>query len=194
MEDRERTATSTRPEIRQAQLAQQIAETQAKDARAAFLPEVIAHGAFETDRRRFYNQGGVNWLVSVGLRWNLFNGGADKARVAESEAARRQSSAEQARADSTVRLQVRQAWAALRAAQQRIETASASTAEAEESLRISQNRYAAGLATVTDLLRAETALMESQTRRLNAIHDQRVAAAMLEFAAGTLSPESEVLN
>ena len=38
------------------------------------LPQVVLRGAFEADRQRFLNQGGANWLVSVGLRWNLFNG------------------------------------------------------------------------------------------------------------------------
>ena len=151
-------------------------------------------GAFEADRQRFAYRGGGNWLVSIGLRWNLFNGGADKAKIAESEATTRRTAAEQARAESGIRLQVRQAWANLKAAQQRIESAQASVAEAEESLRISQNRFAAGLSTVTDLLRTETALLETQTRYLAAVHDQRIAAAMLECAAGTLNPDSEVLN
>jgi len=47
---------------------------------------------------------------------------------------------------------------------------------------------------VTDLLRNETAVMESRTRRLAAIYDQRVAAAMLELAAGILSEDSDVLK
>ena len=89
---------------------------------------------------------------------------------------------------------MRRAWADLGAAQQRIEVARAAMAEAEESLRITQNRYEAGLSNVTDLLRNETAVLESRTRYLAAVHDQRIAAVMLEFAAGTLSPQSEVLN
>jgi outer membrane protein TolC len=47
---------------------------------------------------------------------------------------------------------------------------------------------------VTDLLRNETAVLESQTRYLAAVHDQRIAATMLELATGRLSPDSEVLN
>ena len=86
------------------------------------------------------------------------------------------------------------AWAGVSAAQQRIEVAQAAVAEAEESLRITQNRYQAGLGTVTDLLRTETAVLEARTRRLAAVHDQRIAAGMLEMAAGTLGPDSEVLN
>jgi outer membrane protein TolC len=47
---------------------------------------------------------------------------------------------------------------------------------------------------VTDLLRTEIALLETQTRYVAAVHDQRMAAAMLEFAAGTLNADTEVLN
>jgi outer membrane protein TolC len=50
------------------------------------------------------------------------------------------------------------------------------------------------MTTVTDLLRNETAALETRTRLLAAVHDQRVAAAMLEYAAGRLSADSEVLN
>ena len=183
-----------RPEARQTKLATSLAETQAADARGGMLPQVNFHAAFEADRQRFYDRGGANWLVSIGLRWNLFNGFGDKARIEETRFALRRSLAERERADSSIRLQVRRAYADLRAAQQRIEAAQATVAEAEESLRISQNRYEAGLSTITDLLRTETALLETRTRYLAAVRDQRMAAAMLELAAGTLSAESEVLN
>jgi outer membrane protein TolC len=187
-------AVGVRPESRQVRLGADLAAVQLADARSSLLPQVNLHGAFEADRRRFVDRGGSNWLVSIGLRWNLFNGGADQAKIAESVAATRRATAEQARVDSALRLQVRQAWANLQAAQQRIESAQASVAEAQESLRILQNRFTAGLSTVTDLLRTETALLETQTRYLAAVHDQRIAATLLEFAAGTLSPASEVLN
>lgn len=190
----EREGAASRPEARQVAAAKELAETDAGGARRNFLPQVDFHTAVEADRQRFYNRGGANWLVSIGLRWNLFNGFADKARIAESESTLRRRTAEQDRADSAIRLQVRRAWAELHAAVQRIETARAAQAEAEESLRISQNRYEAGLSTVTDLLRVETALLETRTRYLAAVHDQRIAAAMLEMAAGTLSVDSEVLN
>jgi outer membrane protein TolC len=50
------------------------------------------------------------------------------------------------------------------------------------------------MSTVTDLLRNETAVLESRTRYLSAIHDQRIAAAALQLAAGSLTADSEVLN
>ena len=192
--DYEKNALADRPEARQAKLATSLAENQAATARGNLLPQVGVRAAFEADRQRFYDRGGDNWLVSIGLRWNLFNGFSDKARIEESKYALRRSEAEKDRAGSAIRLQVRRAFAELRAAGQRIEVAKASVAEAEESLRITQNRYEAGFNNVTDLLRTETAGLEARTRYLTAIHDQRIAAAMLEGAAGTLTPDSEVLN
>ena len=190
----EHDASSTRPEVRASHLAADLAKTQVDSARSALLPQVGFHAAFEADRQQFINKGGANWLASIGLRWNLFNGNGDKARIEESSHWLERAHADEQRVDSAVRLEVRQAWADLRAAQQRIEVAKAAVAEADESLRITQNRYEAGMSNVTDLLRNETAVLESRTRYLAAVHDQRIAATMLELAAGRLSPDSEVLN
>jgi outer membrane protein TolC len=157
-------------------------------------PQIGVRTAFEADRQRFVTRGGANWLASVNLRWNVFNGLSDRARISETSHLLARAQADEQRADSAVRLQVRRAWAGLRAAVQRIEVAKAAVTEAEESLRITQNRYEAGMANVTDLLRNETAARESRTRYLAAVHDQRVAAAMVELAAGRLNADSEVLN
>jgi outer membrane protein len=190
----ERRAVESRPEARQAALAASLAEIQARGARASLLPQVSLRGAFEADRQRFVTRGGANWLAGVSLRWNVFNGFGDKARIAEAGQSLRQARAQHERADSRIRLQVHRAYFDLKSAEQRLEVAKAAVAMAEESLRITQNRYRHGLSNVTDLLRNETALLEVRTRHLSAIHDQRVAATVLELAAGTLSADSEVLN
>ena len=65
---------------------------------------------------------------------------------------------------------------------------------AEESLRITRNRYDAGLTTITELLRNETAYLETKTRHLEAVYQQRVAATALELASGTLSGDSDALK
>ncbi len=190
----EKTALAERPEARQLRLATNLAENEASAARGRYLPQVTFHAAFEADRQNFYDKGGANWLASVGLKWNLFNGLGDKARIEESDMFVRRSAAVQDHTGDSIRLQVRRAYADLTSARQRIDVATASVAEAEESLRITKNRYDAGMSNVTDLLRTETALLEVRTRLLSAIHDERLAAAGLEMAAGTLTPDSEVLK
>ena len=190
----ETAASAARPEVRQTRLATSLAQVQADGAHSAMLPQAGFRVAFEADRQRFAGRGGANWLAAVSLRWNLFNGLADKARIAETGHLVKRAESDEQRTDSAIRLQVRRAYAGLKAAGERIEVARVAVVQAEESLRITQNRYEAGMNNVTDLLRTETAVLDSRTRYLAAIHDQRIAAAMLEHAAGRLNADSEVLN
>jgi len=192
LEQFEKEAVEARPEARQAALAGSLAETQAAAARSSLLPQVMFRGAFEADRQRFVTRGGANWFAGVSLRWNLFNGFADKARIEEAVAAERQARAQKQRAESGIRLQVRKAYLDLKAAQERLDVTAAAVAQAEESQRIIQNRYQNGLTTVTELLRSETALLAARTQRLAAIHDQRIAAATLLESTGTLNKDSDL--
>ena len=190
----ETAAAQNRPELKQSELAARIAEQQGVAARSALLPQFGLRGAFEANRQEFVRKGGANWLVAASMRWNLFDGFANRARVAEAQANLEASRAQQRQAQQGIRLEVFRAWADAKAAEERLAVAAAAVAQAEESLRITKNRYAGGLTNVTDLLRNETALLEARTRRLAAVHDQRVAVAQLELAAGTLSADSEILR
>jgi outer membrane protein len=192
--DYERQALENRPEARMVKQSAALADTGREAARSAFLPQVFVQGVFEADRQRFYDRGGANWFAGATLRWNLYNGGADQARVAETMAQARRAAAELGHTENALRLQVRSAYLDLASAQERVGVAQSAVAMAEESLRITRNRFEAGLTTVTELLRSETAMVEVRTRRLAAIHDRRVAEAALELAAGTLSADSRVLD
>jgi outer membrane protein TolC len=185
---------TARPEGRQSELGQELASTQRSAARSSYLPQVSFRGGVEADRQTFASRSGSNWMAGLTLRMNVFNGGADRARVAEAEAAVRRSQAEREGVLSSLRLEIRRAWFDLQSAGQRVKVAAAIVDQATESHRIIQNRYQGGLSTATELLRAETALLGARTQRLGALHDQRVAAARLEYAAGRLTPESEVLQ
>ena len=194
------TAWSARPPTRarkrrETHLATSLAQTQAerrarRDAAAGELPRRVRSGPPAVHRSRRRQLAGRHFAALEPVQRIAPTRRASKKPRTWSKRAE----SDEQRADSAIRLQVRRAYAGLRAAQQRIEVAKAAVAEAEESLRITQNRYEAGMSNVTDLLRTETAVLETRTRYLAAIHDQRIAATMLEFAAGRLDADSEVLN
>lgn len=194
LEEYRRLAAGNRPEIRQVELGQRLAQTQQQIAGSAYWPQIAFQGILEADRQNFYSKGGANWFTAVTLRWNLFNGGETKARVEQARFAESRAEALKKRADSAVHLEVRKAYLDLKAAAQRIEVATAAVAEAEEAYRIIQNRHQAGLTTITELLRSQTALAAARTRRVSAVYDYRLAAAALEHAAGTLRPDSAAVN
>ncbi len=120
--DLERSASADRPETRETKLAMTLAEIQGQTARSAYKPTVSFIGAFEADRQDFADKGGANWQFGVALRWNLFNGFADREQVRAAGYQVARARAEERQMDSTIRLDVR-ALAELRAANERVESA-----------------------------------------------------------------------
>lgn len=187
-------AREERAEVRGARLHGELADAQAALARAQLLPRVVTRGVFEANRQNFATRGGGNWMWMTSLRWNLFDGNRAKAQAAEARHQAASARAQQRQMENAVALEVRKARADVQSATERIAVSEAAVTQAEESLRILRNRYSAGLATMTDLLRAETALLETKTRKLAAVYDQRMSAIALERAAGTLNGASNVLQ
>jgi outer membrane protein TolC len=192
--ERQQRALSVRPDYLQAALGKQRAMNGIRSARAEFLPQLDLFSSWQQDNQTFLSRGGNNWTVGASLNFNVFDGGANRARLAQSHARRRQAEALQSQMASAVRLQVREAFLNLKAAGDRVEVTREAAAQAEESLRIIQNRYEAGLTTITDLLRAETAHTSARKNFLNAVFDCRVGFAALELATGELGPASQAVT
>jgi outer membrane protein TolC len=187
-------ALQNRPDYGQSQLALQNQDLAVKSARSEFFPTISLFGSWETDDQSFASRAGNNWLAGVNLHFNLFNGRADAAKLAESRFQQKRTLAMQEHLVQAIRLQVQKAFLDLETAGQRIAVSQQAVSQAEESVRIIRNRYEAGLATVTDLLRAETALTAAKGNHLRAVFDQRIGAAHLELQVGRLSPESRVIR
>jgi outer membrane protein len=186
-------ALESRPDIKQARIAGQSSQLAVESARREFWPVISAFGSWETDSNKYWETLGNNWLLGVNVHFNIFNGRADEARLAESRFQERRQSALQDHLTQAIRLQVEQAYLDLQTASARIAVNEQAAAQAEESLRIIRNRYQAGLATITDVLRAETATSGAKTSYLRALFDQRISRASLELQVGRLDSGSRIL-
>jgi outer membrane protein TolC len=192
--DRQQQALKIRPDLREAGLGVEHAANGQRMARAEFLPKVNVFSSWEEDNQTFLKRGGNNWTAGVALNFNIFDGGANRASLAAAHYRQTQAQALLAQMAAAVKLQVREAYLNLTTAQQRVEVSRQAQAEAEESLRIIQNRYEAGLATITDLLQVETAHTSAQKNYLNALSDYRRSYAALELATGELAPDSPAVT
>jgi outer membrane protein TolC len=192
--EREENALKNRPDLRDASLGVERAANGQHMARAEFLPKVNAFSSWEEDNQTLATRGGNNWTAGVSLNFNLFDGGANRARLAAARYRQTQAQAQAAQLAAAVKLQVREAYLNLTTAQQRVEVSRQAQSEAEESLRIIQNRYEAGLATITDLLQVETAHTSAQKNYLNALFDYRISYTALELATGELAPDSPAVT
>lgn len=187
-------AMEHRPALRAAELQQEAATSEKKAARAEFGPKLGLYADFERDALTLGGASGTNWTAGARLDINLFAGGADRSRLAEAQA-----NASKAKHDldwfrSGVLLEVRQAYLDSTAAAQRAAAARDSAEQAREGLRIIQNRYDAGLTTITELLRAQAAQLDARSTYLSALYDWHAARAQLERSAGSLTTDSELLR
>jgi outer membrane protein TolC len=193
-EEWERTALAERPALRAAETQQSAAETGRQLAKADFGPRLGLFANFERDAEGLGGPSGTNWTAGARLELNLFAGGANRYALSEAQARERQAANQLEWFRSGVRLETRQAYLETLAAQQRAAAARDAVEQARESLRIVQNRYQAGLTTITELLRAQAAQLDARTMYLAALHDWQVARAQLERAAGTLTLNSQFLR
>jgi outer membrane protein TolC len=190
----EQSALEHRPALKAARLHAQASADQSSKARAEFGPKLGLVAGLERDAATLGGPSGTNWNAGARLELNLFAGGADRYRLVEAQAGKRQADRQLEWLESGVRLEVRQAFLDQAAARDRVQSAKDAVEQARESLRIVQNRYTAGLTNVKELLRAQTAQLDVQTDYFSALHDWHVARARLEHATGLLTIDSSVIR
>ncbi|MGB9147713.1 MAG: TolC family protein, partial [Acidobacteriaceae bacterium] len=183
------TAVKARPDLQA--LAQQTAaqEQAVKAARSDFLPQVSAYGDWEMDRQTFAGDGGNNWVAGAQLNLDILPLGK-RARLEDARAAQQKAAAQERFREQQIRLAVSRAFTEHQTTERMVATARAAMEQSTESLRILRNRYEAGLATMTDLLRAEDAQRQSRNDYWRAAYGNTVAYAGLLYATGQLTPES----
>lgn len=193
LEEAETAALRQRSDLRA--MASQIAaqNEHIRATKAEYGPSLNAMGSFEVDNPSFASGGNTNWIVGAELRINVFSKetsttlALDRAKLRYAEAARRS-------AENTVRLQVAQAFYAYDTAHQMLEVSKQSIGQAQESLRITRDRYESGVSTLTDMLRVVDAERSSETNYWQALYEYRLSYAALQLAVGDLSPQSQVVT
>jgi outer membrane protein TolC len=143
-------------------------------------------GNYEINNNQFASDGQGSWSVGVVLNLNLFNGGADRARIAEAQANYQRALAQRERLGSAIGLEVHDAFLAHQTARDRVGVARDAVAQAEESLRIVQDRYDSGLTTIVELLDSEMALTAARTNLTRTLYDATVSQARLDLSLGRL--------
>lgn len=158
-------------------------------AAAAMKPQIGVAGGFEESRPNArivprVDEWRASWEAGISLTWQIFDGGRSKADRA---AATAQAVALERRRDDfdamlgvelrQRRLDVDSGWAALNASADAI-------AAATEARRVVEERFKAGVATSTDVLDAQTALLEAELERTRLAAALRLSEARLLRALG----------
>lgn len=170
------------------------AQRQAKAARYALsatkaeaLPEIAAVATRSTAGEkinRHNHDSGDNWFAGVAVSWDVFDNGINRARVHQSKAQYQQALEAAEQQEEDIRLEVREAFLDMLAAEKNIITAGKAVEQAKEDYKIASLRYANGIGTHIDVMDAEDNLNKARTNYAVALYSYNIGKAELDRAMG----------
>lgn len=126
----------------------------------------------------------TSWELGVVASWNLWDGGRIDADVAEAVANQKAIRERQAELDLQIATDVRQRRLDLDSANASLTAATDGARSAAEARRVVSERFNVGVATTTEVLDAQVALLQAELDRTRALASIRLAEARLDRALG----------
>jgi outer membrane protein TolC len=181
-------ALQNRVELQQDLARRQIGIANERVALADRKPQVDLFANYNLVNNLDDSQGfGDGYSLGARVTWQLYDGGAAKARARQQRANIAIAETGFANNRNQIRLQVEQAYFQLNANRQNIQSATLALTQAQESLRLARLRFTEGEGTQLEVLNAQTELTTARVNRLRAILDYNRALASLERAIGAVN-------
>jgi outer membrane protein len=174
-----------RVDFQQAESGIALAERRVSERRSEYLPELNVFASIGSSGRNL-TTGSADYTVGAGISFNLFDLGRP-ARLGQALVDKRIAQTERDRVADQIRVEVVRAYNRYRSAEEQVEVAEAALSQATEGLRIIQDRYEAGLTTITDVLRAETALVRTRMNVAVSRHGHYLGYANVLLSTGELN-------
>jgi outer membrane protein TolC len=125
-----------------------------------------------------------SWDASINVTWPLLDGGRSRAEIAGAAATARAIEARLAEFDSVLSVEIEQRMRDIDASRAAIDASETGVRAAAEARRVAAERFGAGVATNTDVLVAQGAVLQAELDRTEAVAGLRLAEARLARTLG----------
>jgi outer membrane protein TolC len=178
-------AVTTAPAVLTTQ-AQASADTAAvRAAKTLYVPTVAANAGYNwANSSRFVGALRPGWIVSLTTSFPLFDGFLRESTITQAEVASDVATVTALDTRRLVGADAQQLLGNLHVAQHSIELSLESVGLATENLRVFRARYNAGIATILDVLTAQTSLIQSELSLVSARFNYQSTRAALEALLG----------
>ncbi len=173
-----------RADVDASQRGLDAARADAVRARSTYLPRINSFARYDWNSPERMYAGDRNWTVGVIATWSPFAGASEIADVQTTSARETGARAQAEAAVANGRLQYEQTRTALTVALTRLAISERAVAQSAEAHRIVARKYEGGLASVTELLDAQTVDTQSALAFAQARYVVIVDAAERRLAAG----------
>ncbi|HEY3308020.1 MAG TPA: TolC family protein [Desulfuromonadaceae bacterium] len=183
-------ALKKRTDLGQAQVSLEKSELAVKLARSGYLPSLSAFASYQTNARDIpFGADNDAWLAGIGLKWNLFDGFRTR-HESERAVANRLAAAEMLDDKiKIIRYQLEESYLRREEMGKRREIARHALQDAEETVRLLSRRFENSLATMADILDAQTALDQARVSKIEAESNWILAGGRIYYSAGILLEE-----
>jgi len=127
----------------------------------------------------------AGWQARIVAEYSLLDGGVNKAKIEQAEINLAQVDQSEKQLKQLIEFEVRSAYLNMKEAEKLIKVAEEGIKNSQESFRIAQVKYNEGIATNTEVIDAQSTLIEAETNHLNALYDYNINRAALVKAMGT---------
>jgi outer membrane protein len=191
LDDYVQSAIKNRKDVEALGLRKEAADVGVKATKGELLPSIAVTGGYVAA-----DVPGVLTIanaanIGLGVKYDIGSLWKNKAKVQEAEARSKQLVATQELVNDNVRLQVNKAYLNWLSSQKKIEVHAKAIEQSDENFKIVRNKYVNGLATVTDVLEADVAQLQSHLNYSLAKADAVLAYDQLLQAAGLLSQQTK---
>lgn len=190
-------ASKNRPDLAAAETSVKSAQAGLNAARFRRLPYLVAQGSADLNsksRTTSTRSGGNpvstnsstdrNLQGSLAVSWDLFDGFATDGQIAQSRARLLRAKDARDQLRRNLESEVHQTLLAYREAAERSNVSRAALESATENLKLTQQKYNVGSATILELIDAQVQLQTAQSDVVSAMADIRVAEAQVERVRG----------
>jgi outer membrane protein len=171
-------------------------EKEVTQAQAQYFPRFYAQAGHLWQQNNYWVHDS-QWFAILGFEWNLFNGLDTHAQVRQAQEKVKQLEIKRQDLSDQVRLDVQDAYLALKETAERIQVTKKAVVQGEENLRLNRERYREQVGTATEVVDASTLLTKSRVNFFNARYDHQLAKAQFLWALGAINdllPEGEARN
>ncbi|MBI4723163.1 MAG: TolC family protein [Candidatus Stahlbacteria bacterium] len=178
-------AKVNRPEIKTLYLSQQMAGKALQIARRANLPNLAFIANYDYKKPIYFNnEWGTDWNVTLALQMPIFNGFKNIGEIRSANCRVLELEHGIKLLEDAIEMEVRAVFLQLDEAKGLLESQSNNIVQAEEALRIVEERYKEGLATSLEVMDMQIALISAKTNQLQSVSDYLIAKARLAKAIG----------
>lgn len=182
-------ALTNRPEVKALDFRVKASEAGVAAARGNWFPQVYLVGNYYYARpnQRIFptkDEFADTWDVGIAVTMDIWNWGSTTHQTSQAQAQLEQAKDSYAQLKDGVTFEVMQNYLNIQQAKEKIAVAEQGVKQAEENSRMTSEKFKAGLALNSDVLDAETALLQARTNHTQALVDYELAEARLEKAIG----------